>query len=100
MKKQKIIVVFIFLVILLNSCSVFFEFDVPRISVTFRNNVNESLLVYVGSYSSSPETILRGRSHTVTMWNGQAVYIYGAHTGKEYVSHRFYGHGYYVIDGF
>ena len=102
MKKQRMIVALILMVLLLNSCEVFFTFDVdvPQVSVDFRNNTNETLLVYIGSYCNSPDTIPRGRLFTVTIQKGQTVYIYGAYTGKRYVSQAFYRNGYYVIDGF
>ena len=102
MKKQKTIAVLIFMVLLLNSCEVFLAIDVevPKISVDFRNNTNETLLIYTGSYGNCPDTILRGRLYTATIRKGQAIYIYGAVTGKQYVAHNFYGYGYYVIDGF
>jgi len=103
-KKQRIIFALILMALLLNSCGVFFTFDVdadvPQVSVNFRNNTYETLLVYRGLYDSCPDIIQHGRLFTVTIRKGQTVYIYGADTGRRYVAQAFYSNGYYVIDGF
>ena len=93
MKKQKIIILAIHIIFLLNSCINIFDEDNEYVSVSITNNTDESVIIYGGLQFvfDVPSTIIpSGDSQEVTVIKGEKVYATGYNSKKSYGHRTFY----------